>query len=195
MLQQRSRMGAVGEQRLVEHGGGRDLVGGGRVAAALAEDDRRVVAGAGEVAREGERRVVPGAVGQPAGLHALHGLAGQLVGPGAGLAGGFVGAVEVDHDLVAGRLFQQRGVEVDDFLVLVVEEVDLGADDAVVAAAGGRTPCGPRACAAPASAARTTGRRPARARTRRLRALPRRSSGARSPRPPGTRSPARRPSG
>jgi hypothetical protein len=42
--------------------------------------------------------------------------------------------VEVDHELVKGRLAKQQRVEVDHFLRLVVEEIDLSPDRAGILA-------------------------------------------------------------
>src|SRR5262249_20573707 len=58
-------------------------------------------------------------------LEAVHPLAPQLVRPGARLARRLVGAVEVHQEAARGRLAEQQGVQVDDLLGLVVEEVDL----------------------------------------------------------------------
>src|SRR5205085_7273651 len=54
-----------------------------------------------------------------------------LVRPGTRLTGRLVGAVEVDHQPVAGRALERGPIQVHDLLGLVIEEVDLypnGAD-------------------------------------------------------------------
>ena len=76
-----------------------------------------------------------GAVLQTARLHPAHGLARQLVGPGAVQAGRLVGSVEVDHQPAPRGLAEQRLVQVHHFLCLVVEEVELHADRAGAGAA------------------------------------------------------------
>src|SRR5262249_9486867 len=62
-----------------------------------------------------------------------HALPRHLVGPGPRLAGGLVGAVEVDHQPALGGVLEDGLVEVDHLPRLVVEEVDLEAGDAQVA--------------------------------------------------------------
>ena len=119
----------VGEQRFIKDSGGGDLVCPGRVATTRTEMDRRVVAMPGEKTGEWESDVVPGTFLEAARLHAANAFADQLVRPRPRLAGGFVGAVEVDHHLMPGGFCEQRVVEIDDLLVLVVEEVNLRAND------------------------------------------------------------------
>jgi hypothetical protein len=127
-------MAAEDEHGRRKDGGGGDLVRPRRLLAALAEHDRRVIGGAGEEPGERQRRVVARPFrGLPV-LEAVDGLPRELVRPGARFAGRFVRAVEVDHDVPFRRLAQDRLIPVDHFLALVIEEVDLGADDAERAA-------------------------------------------------------------
>ena len=121
----------------------RDLVRPRRLAPPIAEDRRRVVAAPGEKARERHGRVVRPPRRRAAVLEAVDPFARQLVRPRAVHAGRLVGAVEVEHQAVLRRFAQDRVVEVDDLLRLVIEEVDLRADHAVAPGTVRRTPCAP----------------------------------------------------
>ena len=63
-------------------------------------------------------------------LQAVHALARQLVRPGTRFASRLVRTVEVHHDVPRRRFAQNRLIPIDHLLRLVIEEVDLGADDA-----------------------------------------------------------------
>ncbi len=103
-----------------------------RIAAALAEDHGRVIGRPGQVAREGQSRLMARAFLVAAGFHAADRLPHHVVGPGALAAGRLVGAVENELDAVLRGLQQQRFVQVDKLLGFMIEEVDLGAGDAEV---------------------------------------------------------------
>src|SRR4029453_12086271 len=100
--------------------------------AAIAEDRRRVVAGAREIPGERDRRVVRSPRRRAAMLEPVDAFPRQLVRPRAVEARRLVGAVEVEHDVVRRRLAQDCVVEIDHFLRLVIEEIDLRAGDAVL---------------------------------------------------------------
>lgn len=123
-------MSGVGEEWFVENGGGGNLMSPGGVAAARAEMDRGVIRGASEKTGEGKDGIVAGAFQEATGFHTANALANEFVGPGAGFARGFVGAMEVDHDFVPGGALEELGVEASDFAMFVIEEIDLGSDDA-----------------------------------------------------------------
>ena len=95
---------AVDHQGRGEDDERRDLVGPGRLLAPLAEHERRVVGVTGEEAGEGQRRVVLGPGGRAAVLEAADAFARHLVRPRARLARGLVGPVEVDEQLLLGRV-------------------------------------------------------------------------------------------
>ena len=96
----------------------------------VAEDDRCVVAGTREVARERQRGVVPRPRRRSSLLEAIDALARQLVRPRARFAGWLVRAMKAHHDVARGRLAQNRLVAIDHLLRLVIEEIDFRADDA-----------------------------------------------------------------
>src|SRR5262245_7286021 len=125
-------MPAVVQEWLGEDHGRRDLVRPGGVPATRAEEDRGIVGRTREVASKRQSRVVPGPCEQLACLHAADAFADQLVWPRSSFAGWLVRPVEVDHGPVPCRVLEQRLVEVNDLLVLVIEEVDLRPDDAKV---------------------------------------------------------------
>src|SRR5206468_11716934 len=79
-------------------------------------------------------RVVSRPLGHAAMLEPLHRFARQLVRPRPRLARRLVRAVEVHHDAMPGRFAQDRLIAIDHLLAFVIEEVDLRAGDAEIAA-------------------------------------------------------------
>src|SRR5690348_12598634 len=130
MFQEAPRMTAIDQQRRGENSGGGNLVRGRGVAPTRAEHNRRVISRSGQVAGEWQRGVVPRARSKVAAFEAANALARELVWPRTPLTGRFVGAMKVHHQPVLRCLAHERLIEVDDLFGLMIEEVDLHADDA-----------------------------------------------------------------
>ena len=57
------------------------------------------------------------------------------IGPGSRLAGRLVGSMKVDDQVMLGGVFEQSLIEIDNFLGLVIEEIDLYPGDTGAATA------------------------------------------------------------
>src|SRR4051812_22688941 len=99
------------------------------IAAPCPEDDGRVIAGPGQVSREWQGCVMTRPRADATPFEPANPFAGKLVGPGAPFSSGLVGTVEIYHEMMLGRLFHKRLVEVDDFFRFVIEKVDFDAQD------------------------------------------------------------------
>jgi hypothetical protein len=71
-------------------------------------------------------------VGKLAGFHTFDGFASQLVGPRAGFARGFIGAVKIEQELLLSGFTKTGLIEVYGFLGLMIEEIYLRTRDAKI---------------------------------------------------------------